>query len=103
MEDVEFKMKEAFIKTGADKVQTKMGFTTWKVLNKRLVFRDPAIKELETNYPKTANKYIKTTKTLIKDPLKKDLMLGTIVLSKNSMGEETPDKKFVYKYTGGNK
>jgi len=67
MENVVFKMKDAFIKTGNNKVQT----------------------------------YIKTSYTLQLNPLKKAIEDGSIVLKE--MTRETGKKKFVYKYTGGNK
>jgi len=102
MEQVEFKMKDAFTKTGEEKVQTKMGFTTWKTLNVLFNFTDKAIEEIEKVYPKTANKYIKTSKTLIKDPLKRDLLDEKVSLTIESLILQPQVRKFVYKYTGGN-
>ena len=101
MENVVFKMKDAFIKTGDDKVQTKMGFTTWKVLNEKIVYNDKTIGEIQTKYPEEKEHYIKTSYSLQLNPLKKAIEDGSIVLTQ--MKRETPDKKFVYKYTGGNK
>ena len=101
MENVEFKMKDAFIKTKEDKIQTEMGYTTWKVLKDAFVFKEGAIEEIEKRWPKKADKYIKTSKTLIKDPLKKDLIEGSLDLECCELVPQ--EKKFVYKYTGGNK
>ena len=102
MENVEFKMKDAFVKTGDDKVQTKMGYNTWRTMDVLFNFTNKAIEEIETSYPKTANKYIKVTKTLIKAPLKKDILDEKVALSLGSLRLEGQERKFVYKYTGGN-
>jgi len=101
MESVEFKMEDAFKKTGDDKVQTKMGFTTWKILNEKIVYNDKTIEEIQIKYPGEKDVYIKTSYSLQLNPLKKAIEDGSIVLTE--MTRETPDKKFVYKYTGGNK
>ena len=101
MDNVVFKMKDAFIKTKEDKVQTKMGYTIWKVLKDAFVFKEGAIEEIEKRWPKRAAKYIKVSKALIKDPLKNDIIEGSIDLENCSLVKQ--DKKFVYKYTGGNK
>lgn len=103
MENVEFKMKEAFVKSGEEKVQTKMGYTTWRTMDVLFNFTEKAIPEIEKNYPKTANKYIKTSKTLIKIPLKKDILDEKVTLSLESLRLAGQERKFVYKYTGGNK
>ncbi len=104
MENVEFKMKEAHEKSGEDKVQTIMGFTTWKILKDKYVFyTGEVIEELEIDYPETAKNFIKTTKTLLKDPLKAAIDSGIIKLSSKGFIKEPQEKKFVYKYTGGNK
>ena len=102
MENVEFDLKDTFTKTGEEKIQTKMGYTTWNIVKKKFVYTNSAIEEIERTYPKTANKYIKVSKTLIKDPLKKDLAEGIVILSTRSLVISPEDKKFVYKYTGGN-
>ena len=101
MENVIFKMKDAFTKTGDDKVQTKMGFTIWKLQNEKIVYNDKTIDEIKTKYPGEKEHYIKTSYSLQLNPLKKAIEDGSIVLTQ--MKRETPDKKFVYKYTGGNK
>ena len=103
MENVIFKMKEAHTKPGEAKIQTNMGFTTWKVLKDLYVFTGEAISEIEKVYPKIADRYIKITKTLQKEPLKVAINSGTVVLSSKSFIKEVQLKKFVYKYTGGNK
>jgi len=101
MENVVFKMKDAFIKTGNNKVQTKMGYTTWKVLKDKIIYTDKTIEEIQTKYPTEKDDYIKTSYTLQLNPLKKAIEDGSIVLKE--MTRETGKKKFVYKYTGGNK
>ena len=100
---VEFSMKDAFIKSGEEKVQTNMGFTTWKTMDVLFNFTDKAIPEIEKEYSKTATKYIKVTKALIKGPLKKDILDEKVALSLESLRLEPQKRKFVYKYTGGNK
>ena len=100
MEEVEFKMKDAFVKTGDDKVQTKMGFTTWKIQKEKIVYNNETIGEIQKKYPEEKDDYIKTSYSLQLQPLKKAIEDGSIVLTQ--MNRETPDKKFVYKYTGGN-
>jgi len=102
MESVEFNLKDTFTKTGEEKVQTKMGFTTWKTMDVKFNFTDKAIKEIETIYPETATKYIKVTKTLIKVPLKKDIIDEKVSLTLDSLLLVAQARKFVYKYTGGN-
>jgi len=101
MGQVEFKMKDAFTKTGDDKVQTKMGFTTWKEVKDKRVFSDKTIGEIQTKYPGEAEDYIKTSYSLKLDPLKKAIEGGAIVLKEMKIEFGIP--KFVYKYTGGNK
>lgn len=101
MGQVEFKMKDAFTKTGDDKVQTKMGFTTWKEVKDKRVFSDKTIGEIQTKYPGEAEDYIKTSYSLKLDPLKKAIEGGAIVLKEMKIELGIP--KFVYKYTGGNK
>jgi len=100
---VEFDLEDTLKKSGEEKIQTKMGFTTWRTMDVKFNFTDKAIPEIETTYPKTATKYIKVTKTLIKDPLKKDILDEIITLSLDSLRLEAQKRKFVYKYTGGNK
>jgi len=102
MESVEFDLKDTFTKTGEEKIQTKMGYTTWKTMDVKFNFTDKAIEEIETSYPKTATKYIKVTKTLIKVPLKKDIIDEKVSLTLESLLLVAQARKFVYKYTGGN-
>ena len=100
---VEFGLKEIFTKTGEEKVQTKMGYTTWRTMDVLFNFTDKAIEEIEKVYPKTATKYIKTKKTLIKAPLKKDILDEKVTLTLESLRLKPQERKFVYRYTGGNK
>jgi hypothetical protein len=62
------------------------------------IFADGAIDEVETEYPDSADSFIKVSKSLKKDPLKKALISGEISLKNYT--KEPQEKKFEYKYTG---
>ncbi len=98
MESVEFQIKEALTKSKEEAIKVKCGWAHFRFMPDIYVFADGTIEEIETEYPESGDKYIKTSKSLKKDPLKKDLNSGKITLKNYT--KEPQEKKFEYKFTG---
>jgi len=92
--------REVLVNCKEDKVMTYCGWVHFRSLPDMLVLAEGSLKQIEEKYPETANNYIKTTKTLKLSTIKKALEDGIIELDGTSTKPQ--DKKFEYKYTGGN-
>lgn len=97
--ETEATMEKTLTKSGEDAIKPKCGWAHFRVMGDKVIFTDATIVEIETGYPDDKDKYIKTSKSLKLNPIKKDLEDGVIKL--NEMTVEPQLKKFEYKYTGG--
>lgn len=95
--ETEATMEKTLAKSKEDAIKPKCGWAHFRVMPDKFIFADNTIGEIETYYPETADYYIKTTKSLKLNPLKKDLDSGTISLKLYT--KEPQPKKFEYKYT----
>ena len=98
--ETELTIKNTLTKSKEEAIKTKMGWAHFKAMKDKIVYTNKTIDEIETKYPAEADYYIKISKSLKLDPLKKDIEAGEIVLTE--MSRVPQDKKFEYKYTGGN-
>ena len=98
LESVEFQIKEALTKSKEEAIKVKCGWAHFRFMPDIFIFADGAIDEVETEYPDSADSFIKVSKSLKKDPLKKALISGEISLKNYT--KEPQEKKFEYKYTG---
>lgn len=97
--EVGFQIKETLTNSKEEAIKVKCGWAHFKAMNDKVIFTDATITEIKTEYPDNKDKYIKTSESLILNPIKKDLEDGVIVLKE--MTVEKQDKKFEYKFTGG--
>ncbi len=95
---VEDLMKKTLTESKEDAIKPKCGWAHFKAMKDKIVYTDKTIDEIETKYPAEADRYIKISKGLRLDPLKKDIEAGDIVLTE--MTRVHQPKKFEYKYTG---
>jgi len=96
--ETEATMEKTLAESGEDKIKPKCGYAHFRFMPDIFIFTDGTIEEIETEYPESGEKYIKISKSLKKDPLKKDIESGEIVLKEMTI--EKQPKKFEYKYTG---
>uniref|UniRef100_A0A6M3XI67 Host-nuclease inhibitor protein n=1 Tax=viral metagenome TaxID=1070528 RepID=A0A6M3XI67_9ZZZZ len=96
--ETEATLKDTLTKSKEEAIKTKMGWAHFRIMKDKIVYTDKTIEEIETKYPSEADNYIKISKSLKLDPLKKDIEAGNIVL--NEMSRVPQEKKFEYKYTG---
>ena len=99
--ETEATIKETLTESKEDAIKPKCGWAHFKAMKDKVIFTDATITEIKTEYPDDKDKYIKvtTSESLILNPIKKDLEDGVIVLKE--MTVEPQDKKFEYKFTGG--
>ena len=95
----ESQIKETLTNSKEDTIKIKCGWAHFKAMRDKIIFTDATITEIKTEYPNNKGKYIKTSESLILNPIKKDLEDGVIVLKE--MTVEPQAKKFEYKFTGG--
>jgi len=96
--ETEATMKETLTRSGEEAIKPKCGWAHFRVMPDNLVFGSELIDEIEIEYPKLTDDYIKITKSLKLIPLKRDLASGAISLKLYTI--EPQPKKFEYKYTG---
>jgi len=96
--ETEATMKKTLTESKEDAIKPKCGWAHFKAMKDKIVYTDKTIEEIETKYPAEADDYIKISKSLKLDPLKKDIEAGDIVL--NEMSRVPQEKKFEYKFTG---
>ena len=97
LEQVEFNLKDTLTKSGEDAIKPKCGWVHFRIMKDKIIYTDKTIPEIEIKYPGVKDNYIKITKSLKLNPLKKDLESGEISLDNYS--KEIQDKKFEYKFT----
>ena len=96
--ETEATIKNTLTESKEEVIKTKMGWAHFKAMKDKIVYTDKTIEEIETKYPAEADNYIKISKSLKLDPLKKDIEAGDIVLTE--MSRVPQEKKFEYKFTG---
>jgi len=96
---VEDLMEKTLTESKEDAIKPKCGWAHFRAMKDKIIYTDKTIPEIETKYPAEADNYIKISKNLKLNPLKKDIESGEIVLTE--MSREPQPKKFEYKYTGG--
>lgn len=94
-------LQDTLTKSKEDVIKVRCGWAHFRIMPDKFIFADGSIEEIETEYPESGDKYIKTTKSLRLNPLKKDLASGEISLKNYTA--EPQEKKFEYKYTGEDK
>lgn len=95
--ETEATIKDTLTKSKEDAINVKCGWAHFRAMKDKIVYTDKTIPEIETKYPAEADRYIKISKSLKLNPLKKDIESGEIELKE--MTSEPQDKKFEYKYT----
>lgn len=95
---VESLMQKTLAESGEEAIKPKCAQPHFKAMKDKIIYTDKTIDEIETKYPTEADTYIKTSKSLKLDPLKRDIEAGDIILKE--MTREPQPKKFDYKYTG---
>ena len=96
--ETEATMKDTLTKSGEYAIKPKCGWAHWRKMKDKIIFTDATIIEIETEYPDNKDKYIKISKSLKLNSIKKDLEDDVIKL--NEMTIEKQLSKFEYKYTG---
>jgi hypothetical protein len=96
--ETEATMEETLTRSGEEAIKPKCGWVHYRVMPDNFVFGNELIDEIEIEYPKLTDDYIKITKSLKLIPLKRDLASGAISLKLYTI--EPQPKKFEYKYTG---
>ena len=96
--ETETTLKNTLTESKEDAIKVKCGWTHFRKMKDKIIFTDATIVEIETEYPKDKDKYIKISKSLKLDPIKKDLEDGVIKI--NEMTVEKQPSKFEYKFTG---
>jgi len=91
-------LKEKLEKSGQDAIQAYCGWAHFRQLKDMLMLAEGTLEEIEEKYPESADRYIKTSKSLKKDPIKKALADGIIELAGATTVPQ--GKKFEYKFTG---
>ena len=96
--ETEATMEKTLIESKEDAIKPKCGWAHFRKMGDKVIFTDATIVEIETGYPKDKDKYIKISKSLKLNPIKKDLEDGTIKLNEMTVEKQLP--KFEYKFTG---
>jgi len=96
--ETEAAIKNTLTESKEEAIKTKMGWAHFRAMKDKIIYTDKTIEEIEIKYPAEADNYIKISKSLKLDPLKKDIEAGNIVL--NEMSRVPQEKKFEYKFTG---
>lgn len=91
-------LKDTLEKSEKDVIQTYCGWAHFRQLKDMLTLAEGTLEEIEEKYPDSADRYIKTSKSLKKDPIKKALADGLIELAGATTVPQ--GKKFEYKFTG---
>ncbi len=102
---IEATMKKILIESQEEAIKPKCGWAHWKHLKDIIVIQDKkkAIEEFKKKLPSFIKKLIKITESIRKDSLNKLIEAGEIRIEiLDSVTKEPQEKKFEYKYTGGN-
>lgn len=91
-------IKDTLEKSGKEAILTYCGWAHFRQLKDMLVLAEGTLEEIEEKYPETADRYIKISKSLKKEPIKKDLKEGIIALINATTIPQ--GKKFEFKFTG---
>ena len=98
--ETEVILKETLTKSNKDQIQANCGWAHWRNMPDQLILAPDTLEQIESKYSETAKRYIKTEKSLKLGTIKKDLTDKIIVLTGTTV--KSQDRKFEYKYTGGN-
>ena len=96
--ETEATMKKTLTESKEDAIKPKCGWAHFRKMNDKVIFTDATIIEIEIEYPDDKEKYIKISKSLKLNPIKKDLEDGLIKLNEMTIEKQLP--KFEYKFTG---
>jgi len=99
--ETEVVLKETLTNSKKDAIQANCGWAHWRNMPDQLILAPDTLEQIESKYSEIASRYIKIAKSLKLNPIKKDLEDGIITLDGCTM--EPQERKFEYKYTGGNK
>ncbi|MBA7540774.1 hypothetical protein ES705_33077 [subsurface metagenome] len=98
LEKVESLMEKTLTESKEDAIKQKCGWAHFRVMKDKIIYTDGTIGEIETKYPAETDYYIKISKSLKLNPLKKAIEDGEIILTE--MTREPQPMKFEYKFTG---
>ena len=98
--ETEVILKETLTNSKKDQIQANCGWAHWRKLPDQLELPPDTLEQIQSKYTDTASRYIKTALSLKISPIKKDIEDKVIELEGAKMVAQ--DKKFEYKYTGGN-
>jgi len=76
LSETETTMEETLTESKEDAIKPKCGWAHFKAMKDKIVYTDKTIDEIETKYPAEADRYIKISKSLKLDPLKKAIEDG---------------------------
>ena len=96
--ETETTMEKTLAESKEDAIKPKCGWAHFRAMEDKIVYTEGTIDEIETKCPTEADDYIKISKSLKLNPLKKAIEDGEIVLKE--MTVEIQPKKFEYKFTG---
>ena len=93
-------LKDTFKKSEKDQIQANCGWAHWRNMPNQLILPPDTLDQIIKNYAENQSRYIKTSLSLKISPIKKDIEEKIIVI----VGAQTEkqERKFEYKYTGGN-
>jgi len=98
--ETEVILKETLTKSNKDQIQANCGWAHWRNMPDQLILPPNTLEQIKEKYIENQSRYIKTAFSLKLSPIKKDLEDKVIELDGAKMVPQ--DRKFEYKYTGGN-
>jgi len=93
-------LKDQLTKSNKEAIQVNCGWAHWRNMPDQLVLPPNALEQIREKYTENQSRYIKIAFSLKLSPIKKDIEDKVIELVGAKMVAQ--DKKFEYKYTGGN-
>ena len=91
-------LEEELKGSGKDKLECKIGYSSYRKMPDSWIYDDGAIDEIKSIYPESIKRYIKVTETLIKTNIKKSILSKEIDLA--GVRSFTQDPKFNYSIKG---
>jgi len=98
--DTETMLKDELKKSAKDQINTNCGWAHWRNMPDQLILPPDTLDQIIKKYKENQSRYIKTSLSLKLSPIKKDIEEKIIEIAGAKMVAQ--DKKFEYKYTGGN-
>ncbi len=106
LKKIEFDLQDTLKKSGEEAIKPKCGWAHFKAMKDKIVIKDEkeTIEEFKVKLPSFVEELIKVSESIKKSGLNKLLESGRIRIEVlETITKEPQEKKFEYKYTGGNK